>query len=143
MKLSDLIDIVALISNLEPSSHSDKQIDEYLLQYKLVSQDGAPSRAQLLGEIEKVGIDKIFKDISLDDRKNFLANISSAYRAFPDIQKIVQTAEQTTTANVAAYPVPIGRKPLKKYESVKESSVGPYVVGDGVIDNIEDALNDT
>lgn len=143
MTLNEIIKIVEKMSSLKPSSQTDSYIDKLLKNAQFMSQDGAPSRAQLLGEIEKIGVDKVFKDISLDDRKNFLANISSAYRAFPDIQKIVQTAEQTTTANVAAYPVPLGQKPMRsgrKFESSKNLGIGAYIVGDGIIDNIEDAI---
>lgn len=143
MTLDKLIDIVSEMASLKPSSQTDSYIDKLLKNAQFVSQDGAPSRAKLLGEIEKIGVDKVFKDISLDERKNFLVNISSAYRAFPDIQKIVQTAEQATTANVAAYPIPIGQKPMRsgrKFESFKNLGIGAYIVGDEVIDDIEDAI---
>jgi hypothetical protein len=147
MNLDELIKVVEKMSSLKPSSQTDSYIDKLLKNAQFVSQDGAPSRAQLLGQIEKIGVDKVFKNISLDDRKNFLANISSAYRAFPDIQKIVQTAEQTTTANVAAYPVPLGQKPMRAnrkeaYESSKSLGVGAHIVGDGIIGEIDDLLNE-
>jgi len=145
MILNELIKVVEKMASLKPSSQTDSYIDKLLKNAQFVSQDGAPSRAQLLGQIEKIGVDKVFKNISLDDRKNFLANISSAYRAFPDIQKIVQTAEQTTTANVAAYPVPLGQKPMRTnrkeaYESAKSLGVGAHIVGDGIIGNIDSIL---
>jgi len=142
MTLNNMIEIVKEMASLKPSSQTDSYIDKLLKNSGFISQDGTPSRARLLGEIEKIGVEKVFKDISLDDRKNFLANISSAYRAFPDIQKIVQTSEMTTTANVAAYPIPIGRK-KKVSESKKRMGIGSYEIKDNSpIESIQDVLDE-
>lgn len=140
MDLKKIIDLVSFISSLKPGSISDKQIDQILIQNHLMSQDGTPSRAKLLGEIERIGVEKVFAKISLDDRKNFLANISSARHAFPEISKIVQTVETTVSADVGAFPVPLGQLSpgRKKEESIsKRMGFGAYELSE-VTDADED-----
>ena len=82
------------------------------------------------------------RGMSMDQIKKFIANIgSSATRLFPDIAKLAKTLETevaaapvaTTTANVGAYPVPLGQeapgRKHKKDESVSRlMGLGAYIV---------------
>ena len=147
MELNDLISLVKNISAYKPGHEADSLIDRRL------SSKGM-SRVSLLDQIEKVGATKVFDKISLEDRKQFLANMSSAKRhpGYGEIEKISHAVGEmaggapavagTTTANVGAFPVPLGQespgRKKKKHEAVsRRMGIGAYELSE-IIDADEE-----
>lgn len=133
MRLADLINVVKAVIILKQDAEVLKYLESLF--------GKASPYVKFLDEIEAAGPEKIFTKFSMDERKDFLKKVSSALITHPKIQNITKTVEMemvsapgagTTTANVGAFPVPLGQESpgrKKHHESVtKLMGIGAYQI---------------
>ena len=137
MDFKALVSLVKLVSKLNDTKLVNSAVSAYFKK-----NDGTVDLVKFLDAIESAGVDRVFLDIPMDARQLFLKNVKPALRTHDGVAGIADTAELkgeqvgTTTANVAAFPVPLGQESparKKKQESITRlMGIGAYQVNESI-----------
>lgn len=148
MNVSNLITFIKSIARLDKKDPQYKEkFDNHFIQNDLVDNAGTPAFGKLLQELNSIATEKqresdkmkLMSGVDKKDYDSFLAHIGSPVHRYPEVEKLMRSVEAeamavpnagTTTANVGAFPVPLGQESpgrKKHHESIQKlMGIGAY-----------------